>query len=235
MNLADVMGELESLGSEQTRKTFRNHGAPENMFGVKVGDLKKVLKKIKGQQALALDLYATGNSDAMYLAGLVADGRKMSKEQLDAWAREAPWYMIAEYTVAWVASESPHGRELALAWMASPTETVACAGWCTYGALLALKPDAELDLGEIGGLLDRVAEGIHDAPNRVRYCMNGFVIAVGTYVAPLLDMAKAVAARIGKVHVDMGGTACKVPAAGPYIEKVESMGKVGAKRKTVKC
>jgi 3-methyladenine DNA glycosylase AlkD len=57
---------------------------------VLVGDLKPLAKKIKGDQALASALYATGNSDAMYLAGLVADGAKMSRAELNAWARARP-------------------------------------------------------------------------------------------------------------------------------------------------
>jgi 3-methyladenine DNA glycosylase AlkD len=235
MELAEVMAELEKLGSESTRRIFANHGAPASMFGVKVGDLKTVAKKIKGRQDLALALYDTGNSDAQYLAGLVADGKKMTAEQLERWAAGACWYMQAEYTVAWVAAESPHGRELALRWIESPVELVACAGWATYGGWLALKPDAELDLAEIERLLDRIAAGIHGAPNRVRYLMNGFVIAVGSYVKPLTAKARAVGEHIGKVHVDMGGTACKVPLATEYIAKVEAAGKLGAKRKTVKC
>ncbi len=51
--LPEIMTELKSKGSEQTRKTFLRHGAPENMFGVKVGDLKPIAKKIKDDQALA--------------------------------------------------------------------------------------------------------------------------------------------------------------------------------------
>ncbi len=235
MELSEVMAELERLGSEQTRKTLSKHGLPAGAFGVKVGDLKPIAKKLKGRQELALALYATGNSDAMYLAGLVADGKRMTREQLRAWAGAAPWTMIAEYTVAWVAAESPYARELALEWIGSPHERVACAGWCTYAGLLALTPDAALDLAEIEGLVDRIAAGIHEAPNRVRYCMNGFVIAVGAYVAPLNAKAKAAAAAYGKVRVDMGGTACKVPDAVPYLEKIEARGSVGAKRKTVKC
>jgi hypothetical protein len=43
MDVSEVMAELEALGSESTRRTFRNHGAPEALFGVKVGDLKGVL------------------------------------------------------------------------------------------------------------------------------------------------------------------------------------------------
>jgi hypothetical protein len=65
--------------------------------------------------------------------------------------------------------------------------------------------------------------------------MNNFVISVGGYVAPLLDEAKAVARRIGKVSVDMGETDCKVPLATAYIEKIESMGRIGKKRKTMRC
>ncbi len=63
----------------------------------------------------------------------------------------------------------------------------------------------------------------------------GFVIAVGTYVKPLLKKAKAVAKTIGTVSADMGDTACKVPLASAYIEKVETAGRIGKKRKTIKC
>jgi hypothetical protein len=47
--------------------------------------------------------------------------------------------------------------------------------------------------------------------------MNGFVIAVGTYVEALTEKSKEVAKDIGVVSVDVGGTACKVPMANEYI------------------
>jgi len=233
--VAEVMAELEASGSEQTRKIYNRHGAPNDMFGVKVGDLKQIAKRIKGDQQLALALYETGNADAMYLAGMVADGSQMTKRTLDAWAKAASWYMVSEYTVPGVACESRHARGLALKWMKSRKEHVAACGWATYAGLLAVTPDEELDLAEIQELLDRVVVEIGSAPNRARYTMNGFVISVGTYVRPLLKQAKAAAQQIGKVNVDMGGTACKVPRAAEYIAKVETMGRVGKKRKTVKC
>ena len=84
-------------------------------------------------------------------------------------------------------------------------------------------------------MLDRVVREIHTAPNKVRYLMNSFVISVGGYVKPLTKQAKAAATKIGEVTVDMGDTACKVPSATAYIEKIEKMGRVGKKRKTMKC
>src|SRR6187551_2513344 len=106
MDLPKVMAQLKKLGSEQTKKTFLRHGAREPLFGVKVGDLKTIQKKIKRNHALALELYETGNADAMYLAGLIADPEQMTKADLRKWVRGANSKMLAGYTVPWVASES---------------------------------------------------------------------------------------------------------------------------------
>ncbi len=233
--LAEVMTELEKKGSETTQKTYARHGAPNEMFGVKIADLKTIAKRIKGNQELACELYDTGNVDAMYLAGIVADGSQMSKKQLDSWAKAATWGNLSGYTVPGVASESTYARDLAMKWIRSKKESVATSGWNTYAGIVATRPDKELDLAEIKELLDHVVNEIDAAPNDVRYAMNGFVIAVGTYVKPLLKKAKRAAKTIGVVSVDMGDTACKVPLASAYIEKIEIAGRIGKKRKTIKC
>ena len=75
---------------------------------------RPIAKQLKGDQALAMQLYATGNSDAMYLAGLVASGEKMKQTELDRWAKDAPWHMISGCAVPWVASEHPNAMEIAL-------------------------------------------------------------------------------------------------------------------------
>ena len=80
MTTEQVMKELEKKGSATIKKIFQNHGAKEPLFGVKVGDLKVMQKKIKRDHDLAMDLFKTGNYDAMYLAGLIADESKMSKK-----------------------------------------------------------------------------------------------------------------------------------------------------------
>ena len=120
-------------------------------------------------------------------------------------------------------------------WIKSKKENVASCGWATYSGVVAIRPDEELDLKEIKGLLQQVEREIENAPNRVRYVMNGFVIAVGGSVKPLLKDAKATAKKIGKVEVDMGSTSCKVPLATEYIGKIEKSGRVGKKRKTIRC
>lgn len=235
MTTAEVLNELQALGSESTKKVLLKHGAREPFYGVKVEDLKKVMKKIKGQQELALDLYKTGVSDAMYLAGLVADGAQMSKKDLQDWAKAAHWYMISEYTVPWVASESPYGWELALEWIDSKDEKIATVGWSTLSNLLSVTPDEHIDAKLMAKLVARVKKEIHKAPNRVRYTMNGFLICLGCYYMPMTADAVKAAKEIGEVTVEMGGTACKVPGVVDYIEKVKKRGSLGKKKKTAKC
>jgi 3-methyladenine DNA glycosylase AlkD len=235
MTLAQVMSELAAKGSEATKRTLLRHGAKEPFFGVKVGDMKPLHKKLKGEQALALQLYATGNGDAQYLAGMIADGALMTRAQLQTWADTASWDMISGTTVSWVASEHPDGFALALKWIDSPKEHVARAGWTTLSALAATVPDEQLPVKEFSALLDRVARTLAAAPDGARYSMNSFVIACGTYVAALGDTAIATARKLGRVAVDLGDTACKVPEAESYIVKSRRGAPVAPKRKTVRC
>ena len=235
MTTEQVMKELEKKGSESIRKIFKNHGNNGAMYGVKVADLKVIQKKVKKDHELAMGLFATGNYDAMYLAGLIADESKMSKKDIQQWAERSHSKGISEYTVAWVAAESEYGWELGTKWIDSPKENVASAGWNTLSGVIAMKPDNELDIALIKKLLQRVVKEIHSAPNRVRYTMNGFVIGAGAYIKELTKEAIEISKKIGDVYVDMEGTACKVPSAVDYIKKIEARGSIGKKKKTVKC
>jgi hypothetical protein len=202
---------------------------------VKISDLKPIEKRLRPNYELALELYASGISDAMYLAGLITDDMKMTRADLQSWVEGAYWSLHSESTVPWVASGGRFGNQLGMEWIESDVETIASAGWRTLSALSLVKPDSDLDLQQCENLLARAAATIHEQPNRVRHCMNGFVILCGTNIAPLTDSALNHARAIGPVSVLMGATACQVPFAPDVIEKTVEKGIVGKKRKTAKC
>jgi 3-methyladenine DNA glycosylase AlkD len=235
MTAAQIVAELKPLGRDSYKKILLSHGVKEPLFGVKIEDLKKIQKRIKKDYHLALDLYGTGIYDARYLAGLIADDARMSREDLQNWVEKANCPALTQFTVPWVAAGSHHGRELALEWIESKTEGIAAAGWSTLGSLVTIRDDADLDAAELKRLLERIEKSIHRQPDRVRHAMNSFIISLGCYVKGLTDLASKVGKRIGPVTVDMGGTACKVTYAPEYIEKVRKRGTIGKKRKTVKC
>jgi 3-methyladenine DNA glycosylase AlkD len=236
MTAKEILAELKPLGRESYKRVLmNNHGVKEPFFGVAISELKKFQKRIKMDYQLALDLYNTGVYDAMYLAGLIADDARMTKKDLQHWLDKAVGRPLAGVTVAWVASGSPHGREMALKWIESAKSLVAVAGWATLSSLVAIKNDADLDLPELKQLLQRVQKTIHQSPDLVRYQMNGFVISVGCYVKPLTEFALQLGEKIGPVTCDLGNNDCQVPFAPDYIRKVQQRGTIGKKRKSAKC
>ncbi|MBC1459140.1 DNA alkylation repair protein [Listeria newyorkensis] len=235
MNTNEVMQQLESLGSEQTKKTLCRHGVNEPVFGVKIGDMKKLLvKKIKDSN-VSRELFATGNYDAQYLAGLTINPKEVTKEDLLTWAETANCSAINEAIVASLAAETPYATKLAKKWMSSDEERIEDTGWSCYANYLSLAPNEEINETEVLTLLENIEKNIHEAKNSVKYTMNQFVICTGSYYPPLLEKAISVAENIGQVHVDMGDTSCKVPLASDYIEKVIEKDRVGKKRKRAIC
>ena len=236
MTTPQVISELKKAVSDNIKKILFRHGAKEPIYGVKIEELKKIQKKIKtDQQQIALELFDSGISDAQYLAGLMADGSKMNKKQLSNWADKAGWAMISEYSVPWVASENEDAFSIALAWIDSKKANVASAGWCTLSSLVATRADEKLDIPALRKLLKRIEKEIEQAPNRVRYCMNGFVVSAGSFVKDLTKDALDTGKKIGSVEVELGETSCKVPFAPDYINKVIQKGNLGKKKKTAKC
>jgi hypothetical protein len=159
----------------------------------------------------------------------------MTKADLQRWVEKSYNRALSGSTVSWVAAGSPHGREVALAWIDSPEALVAAAGWATSSSLVATKEDAELDLAELKRLVQRVQKNIKKAPDVARTQMNGFLIAVGSYVAPLTEFAIETGEKIGPVTADLGDNDCQIPFAPDYIRKVQGRGAIGKKRKSAKC
>ena len=220
MNFNETMRELESLGTEQNRKIWRRHGAPEPMFGVSFANLGKLQKRIKKDHALAEALWASGNVDARHLAPMVADPSLMTRKGLDEWAKGLSYYGLTGIFVKHVASQSGHAREAMEAWMRSPQEFVCRAGWELLAALV--QQEGAMQNKELGPYLERIEKDIHTAQNRVREAMNSALIAIGARGGAVGGRALAVARRIGKVEVDHGETGCKTPDATEYILKMRA-------------
>ena len=216
MTTTEALQRLESLGKEQTRKTFARHGVTSPMFGVNYGDLEKLRKAIKKDQPLASDLWKTRNHDACILATMIADPALITEKDLTNWAASADNSLQA-MAIAQVAARSPAAQQLMTKWTAASDELILVAGW-TLATTLA-KDDKTAPDSFFTSLLTTIETRIHKAPNDARACMNNALIAIGRRNAELQKPALAAAKRIGKVEVDHGDTACETPDAATYILK----------------
>jgi 3-methyladenine DNA glycosylase AlkD len=217
--LTEVMDELQAAGSEQTRKVYRKHGIRNEMFGVSYATLKALTKKIKRDHALALQLWATGNHDARVLATMIADPKQADEAMLDSWVRDLGNYTIAD-AVSGVFSKTAFARAKMEGWVESDDEWIGTVGWNLLSHLAMndqTLPDSYFD-----PYLETIRRDIHHRRNRVRYAMNGALIAIGMRSDMLEAKAVEVGQAIGTVDVDHGETNCKTPDAVAYIQKAKA-------------
>lgn len=235
MNLEHVMQELETLGKERTKKIYLSNGAHEPVFGVATGAMKPIVKKIKINQPLAEELYATGNYDAMYFAGIIADPKAMTEADYDRWIDAAYFYMLSDFVVAVTLSESDIAQEVADKWIASGEELRMSAGWSCYCWLLGNRQDVEFSQSKISNMLDSVKNAIHNSPERMKSAMNNFLYTVGTSYLPLHEKAVETAKTIGTVEIQRDNKKSSFLNAYESIQKEVDKGRIGFKRKNVRC
>ncbi|MFE6167419.1 DNA alkylation repair protein [Viridibacillus arvi] len=235
MNLQTVMQELEALGKERTKKMYITNGAHEPLFGVATGAMKPIAKKIKINQSLAEELYATGNYDAMYFAGIIADPKAMSKSDFDRWMDGAYFYMLSDYVVAVTLAEADIAQDVADKWIASGEELRMSAGWSCYCWLLGNRLDEEFSESKIANMIEIVKNTIHVSPERTKSAMNNFLYTVGVSYLPLHEKAVETAKAVGPVEVKRDNKKSSFLNAFESIQKEVDRGKIGFKRKHVRC
>jgi 3-methyladenine DNA glycosylase AlkD len=235
MNAEMVMQELEALGKERTKKIYISNGAHEPLFGVATGQMKPISKKIKINQPLAEQLYSTGNYDAMYFAGVIADPIAMTEADFERWIDAAYFYMLSDFVVAVTLSEANIAQEVADKWIASGEELRMSAGWSCYCWMLGNRPDAEFSEDKLAGMLELVKATIHEAPERTKYAMSNFIYTVGVSYVPLHHKAIETADAVGQVEVKRDKNKSKFLNAAENIQKAVAKGQIGFKRKHVRC
>ena len=216
MTTTQVLRELESLGSEQTRKTYRRHGVSGDVYGVSYADLGKLKKRLTVDHDLARTLWSSGNHDARILATMIADAALLGAKDVDVWVRDLDNYVLTDAFAA-LAAKAPGARERGERWSDSDHEWTGRAGWLVL-AHVAMT-DQELPDEYFERHLETIERDIHTRKNRVRDAMNSALIAIGLRNDRLQKIAMDAAARIGTVNVDHGETSCKTPDAGQYIRR----------------
>ncbi|WGP14517.1 DNA alkylation repair protein [Streptomyces sp. SH5] len=166
------MAELAGLEDPKARAVNERHG---DDHGVNLGKLRALAKRLKTQQDLARDLWATDDTAARLLALLICRPKAFGREELDTMLREARAPKVHDWLVNYVVKKSPHAEELRLAWTEDPDPVVASAGWALTTERVVKKPEG-LDLA---GLLDTVEAEMKDAPDRLQWAMNHCLAQIG--------------------------------------------------------
>ncbi len=167
-----VMAELAALEDPRAREVNARHG---DDHGVNLSKLRAVAKRLKVQQDLALQLWATGDTAARLLALLICRPKAFDAAELDLMLRGARTPKVQDWLVNYVVKKSPHAEALRLLWFADPDPVVASAGWALTTERVAKEPEG-LDLP---GLLDVIEAEMQSAPERLQWAMNHCLAQIG--------------------------------------------------------
>jgi len=221
MTLEEAMDSLKNAGTAQNRKVYAKHGAHDPMFGVSWAHLRIMVKRIKKDHELALQLWDTGNYDARILATMIANPDRLTLKQVDKWAKDLDCYPLAS-AFAKLVMQTPWAAERMHDWKSSHYEFVSQAGW-DLQAYHAGHPATKE--GELKKILKEIEEKIHSAANRAKHSMIMTLIQIGARGQKIKGLALATHKRLGKVEIDHGETGCKTPEPKAYIEKMMARAK----------
>ena len=117
MTLKETLKQLKALGTAKVRAQNAKSGAGDNQFGVSLGDIRVLAKKIRTDHPLALSLWETGNVEAQFLAALVIEPKKLSAKEMDRLVRSIAYVRVADWLISYVLANFPDKETLREGWM----------------------------------------------------------------------------------------------------------------------
>lgn len=196
MTFEEVFAQLEAWGSESFRGIYARQGAGENQFGVKMGDLRGLAKKLKTNHPLALQLWASGNADAMILSTMLMASDQLSEAGIEAMLKPLEYYRLVDEFVYNAVSKTPCADALRIRWMDSPEEMTGRAGWNLLIARITRGETASLDLDSI---LKQIEAEMKPAPRYKQESMNRSLVEIGVRFPEWLQRCIAIGERLGKL------------------------------------
>ena len=214
MTVEKLLAQLESLGDDARRAHNTRAGAPDNQFGVKLGDIRAIAKKIKTDHELALELWDTGNVEAQLLATLVMKPESLSADELDALTRSTTCAQVAEWLNSYVVAQHPEKEALREKWMKAKDRWAARAGW----HLTASRVNRDAEGLDLAALLERIEKEMPKAAPEVQWTMNNTLGAIGVKHAAHRRRAVAIGEKIGLYRDWPVSKGCTPPYVPVWVE-----------------
>lgn len=217
MTVKEALTQLKALSNETMLAHNTRHGARSNQFGVKMGDIRTVAKKIKANHELALQLWDTENIDARLLAILIINPKKLSIEDINRMVKSETFIQVADWLYSYVIKQYPDNEKLRKEWM-KPKADIMCAraGWSLTAGCVSRNPDV-LDLP---ALLDRIEKEMPKAAPEVQWTMNTTLAQIGINFPEHRQRALSIGEKLGIYRDYPVSKGCTSPFAPIWINEM---------------
>lgn len=197
MDRNEVLTWLERRGTRRTIEGMARYGLPsDGAFGVPMGTLLTLAKRLGKDHALAEELWDSGRYEARLLAALVDDSGRVTRRQMNAWAAAFDNWGVCDTACFHLFSRTPFAWEKAHQWSASPREFVKRAAFALMASLVLR--DKAAPGTRFLALLPLIERGAQDERNFVKKGVNWALRTVGKRDRALNVAAMAVAKRLAQ-------------------------------------
>jgi len=193
MNTDDILAEFEAAGSERLRAQNARHGVDQPQFGVKMGDIRAMAKRIKKNHPLAIDLWSSGYFEGQMLALLILNPCELTVEDMDGMVQSIRSPQVADWFGTNVSKNHPDKEQARQIWMVSDHSWALRAGW----SLTAERIAKDADGLNLEALLERIATEMPTASPQVQWMMNTTLAFIGIHHAALREQAVTLGERMG--------------------------------------
>jgi len=216
ITLEEILKQLETLGDEKRRAYNTKNGAGDKQFGVKLGDIKKLAKKIKTNHELALSLWETENIDARLLATFIIKPNELSIKEMDKLVQSVKFNQVADWLNAYVVKNHPEKEALRQRWMTSNQPMAARAGWNLTASRVVRDPEGL----ELSAILDRIEVEMGSAASEVQWTMNSTLAEIGIHFSKHRKRALAIGEKLGVYRDYPVSKGCTSPFAPIWINEM---------------
>lgn len=215
MTTPEILTQLESLRNESTFTHNAKYGAVKQ-FGVKLGDIRPIAKKIKINHELAFELWETGYVEARLLATLIVNPKKLSSEEVSRMAHSMDFVHEADWFNSYVLKDFPNKEQFREQWMGSDNKWAARSGW----SLMAGRVAREHEGIDIAATLDRIEQEMSAAPSEVQWTMNTTLAYIGINHAEFRQRALEIGEKLGIYRDYPVSKGCTSPFAPIWINEM---------------
>ena len=192
-----VLTWLERKGSKRNRDGMARYAIPsDNAFGVSVGTLRQLAKRLGRNHELAHALWGTGKYEARMLASLVAQPERLTPAEMERWAKEFDSWAICDTMCFHLFDRSPHAWEMVERWSDRREEFVRRSAYALLASLTVHDKEAA-DRAYLRGLV-HIERAATDDRNFVMKAVNWALRSIGKRNQTLNAAAVTVARRLAE-------------------------------------
>jgi 3-methyladenine DNA glycosylase AlkD len=193
--VAAALSWLEKHSSKAVREGMLRYAIPnEHALGVRMGDIQKLGRQLGRDHALAQALWKTGVYEARMLCAYVAEPRRVTAVQMDAWARDFDNWAVCDTLCFALWVRTPHAFAKIRQWATHRDEFVKRAAFALL-ASVALK-DKESPDPPFLRCLKLIEKAARDERNFVKKGVNWALRGVGERNAALNAASVALARKL---------------------------------------